>query len=177
MREILNFISVMLLPSLIAVILIYALIKKTPCYETFVHGAKEGLFVSVKILPYLVAIIVSVSMFRASGALDILQNLLSKPLEFLKIPAETLPLMITRSMSGSATLGIFSDIVGDLGANSYASKLSAIIVGSSETTFYVLCVYFGAVGIKKIRYALAVGLLADLFGIFMAIVVSRYFFL
>lgn len=177
MKEILNLISVWLLPVIIVFILLYGLYKKTPCYETFVDGAKEGLTVSIKILPYLVAIIVSVSMFRASGAIEFLSDILSKPLEYLKIPADTLPIMITRSLSGSGTLGIFSEIVNSTGADSYASKLSAIIVGSSETTFYVLAVYFGAVGIKKIRYALIVGLLADLFGIIMAVIVARYFFL
>ena len=177
MKEFLSLLSVWLLPLIISFILIYGCYKKTPCYETFVDGAKEGLFICVKILPYLVAIIVSVSMFRASGAIEFLADILSKPLEYLKIPVDTLPLMITRSLSGSGTLGIFSEIVNSTGTDSYAAKLSAVIVGSSETTFYVLAVYFGAIGIKKIKYALWVGLLADLFGIITAIVVSRYFFL
>lgn len=177
MKEILNILSLWLIPILIIVILIHGMIKKTPCYEVFVDGAKEGLFVAIKILPYLVAIIVSVSMFRASGAIEFLSKILETQLSCLKVPADTLPLMITRSMSGSATLGIFSDIVNTTGVDSYATKLGAIIVGSSETTFYVLAVYFGAIGIKKIRYALVVGLLADLFGILAAIFVARYFFL
>lgn len=177
MKELLTTVSIWLLPLLITLILIHAMVKKVPCYETFVDGAKEGLFVAVKILPYLVAIIVSVSMFRASGAIEFLAGLFSPVIDFLKIPVDSLPLMITRSLSGSASLGILSDIVSSHGADSYASKLSAVIVGSSETTFYVLAVYFGAVGIKKIRYALLVGLLSDLFGIIMAIFVCRYFFL
>lgn len=176
MKEFLNMISLWLIPFIILVILIHGIIKKVPCYETFVDGAKEGLFVAIRILPYLIAIIVSVSMFRASGAIDIIQNVLKTPLEYFKIPIETLPLMITRSMSGSASLGIFSDIASMSGADSYASKLSAIIVGSSETTFYVLAVYFGAVGIKKVRYALIVGILADIFGIILAIIVASRFF-
>lgn len=177
MKEILNVLSLWLIPVLVCIILIHALIKKTPCYEVFVDGAKEGLFVAIKILPYLVAIIVSVSMFRASGAIEFLSQVLSDKLQMFNVPTETLPLMLTRSMSGSATLGIFSDIVNSSGVDSYASKLSAIIVGSSETTFYVLAVYFGAIGIKKIRYALAVGLLSDLFGIIVAVMVAKYFFL
>lgn len=177
MKEILNTISIFLLPTIIGFILIYGIIKKVPCYETFIEGGKEGLNIVVKILPYLVAIIVSVSMFRESGAIDFLSKILSKPLESLKIPSEVLPLMVTRSLSGSATLGILSDTVTSTGADSYASKLSAVIVGSSETTFYVLAVYFGAIGIKKIKFALIVGLLADMFGIIMAVIVSRYFFL
>lgn len=177
MKEIFNLISIWLIPALVAIILIHGLIKKVPCYEVFTDGAKEGLFVAIKILPYLVAIIVSVSMFRASGAIEYLADLLKGPLEYFKIPIDTLPLMITRSMSGSATLGIFSDIVSANGANSYAAKLAAIITGSSETTFYVLAVYFGAVGIKKVRFALLAGVLADIAGIFAAIFVAQYFFL
>ena len=176
MREVLNLISVWLLPIIICTILIYGAFKKVPLYETFTKGAKEGLFVSIKILPYLVAIIVAVSMFRASGALDILYNLFKVPLEALKIPSDTLPLMVTRSLSGSATLGIFSEIVNTNGANSYAAKLAAIITGSSETTFYVIAVYFGAVGIKKFRHAVLTGILADLVGIIVAIFVCRIFF-
>ena len=176
MREALNVISLSLIPFLIVLILFYGLIKRVPCYEVFVSGAKEGLYLAFKILPYLVAIVVSVSMFRASGAIDLLTKMLSPVLEFLKIPVDTFALMITRSISGSASLGIFSDIVNSSGANSFAAKLSAVIVGSSETTFYVLSVYFGSVGIKKMRYALLLGLLADAFGVVMAIFVSKYFF-
>ena len=115
-------------------------------------------------------------MFRASGSIELIQNLFKAPLEYFKIPVETSPLMITRSLSGSATLGILSDIVNQTGVESYASKLSAIIVGSSETTLYVLAVYFGAIGIKNIRYALIVGLSADLFGIIFAVFIASYFF-
>ena len=176
MKEILNILSLWLIPVLVCIILIHALIKKTPCYEVFVDGAKEGLFVAIKILPYLVAIIVSVSMFRASGAIEFLSQVLSDKLQMFNVPTETLPLMLTRSMSGSATLGIFSDIVNSSGVDSYASKLSAIIVGSSETTFYVLAVYFGSVKISKYRYALLSGLAADFIGIAAAVLVCQMFF-
>ena len=117
------------------------------------------------------------TMRQQSRHAKFLSQILSNKLQAINVPTETLPLMLTRSLSGSATLGVFSDIVNSSGVDSYASKLSAIIVGSSETTFYVLAVYFGAIGIKKIRYALAVGLLSDLFGIIMAIIVAKYFFL
>ena len=127
---------------------------------------------------YLIAIImVAVAMFRASGAIDILQNLLKPVLDFFKIPVETLILMITRSLSGSATLGVLSDIVNQTGANSYATKLAAVITGSSETTFYVAAVYFGAVGIKKFRHALLAGILADIAGLVAAIWICSIFFL
>ena len=172
----LNTLSVWILPVIISTILIYGAYKKVPLYETFTDGAKEGFWTAVKILPYLVAIMVAVSMFRSSGALDFLYNVFKTPLEALKIPSDTLSLMITRSLSGSATLGIFSEIVGTHGADSYAAKLSAVITGSSETTFYVIAVYFGAVGVKKLRHAVLTGILSDLVGIICAIIVSRFFF-
>lgn len=176
MKEVLNTISVWILPVIICIILLHGLYKKIPLYETFCDGAKEGFWVAVKILPYLVAIMVAVSMFRASGALEFLYEIFKTPLETLKIPSDTLALMITRSLSGSATLGIFSDIVNTHGADSYAAKLAAVITGSSETTFYVIAVYFGAVGITKLRHALLTGILADIVGIICAVIVSRFFF-
>lgn len=174
MKEILSLISVWILPAIILIILICAIIKKVPAYEAFTEGAKEGFWISVKIIPYLVAIMTAVAMLRASGVIDWLSEILRTPLEFLKIPADVLPLMLTRSLSGGATLGIFSDIVNSNGPDSYAAKLAAVITGSSETTFYVLSVYFGAIGIKKFRHAVLVGILADITGIIAAIFICRW---
>lgn len=176
MINLLSTLSIWVLPVIITVILVCAIYKKVPAYENFVDGAKEGFWTAVKIIPYLVAIMVAVSMFRASGAIDWLGEFLKTPLEALKIPTDTLSLMLTRSLSGSASLGIFSDILNSNGVNSYATKLSAVIVGSSETTFYVLAVYFGSIGIKKFRHAVLVGILADIIGIICAILIcSRLF--
>ncbi len=177
MKEILNLISTLILPLIIVIILFSGFLKKVPVYETFIEGAKDGLKISVKIIPYLIAIMAAVSMFRASGAIEALAEVLKTPLEALKIPVDTLPLMLTRSLSGGATLGIFSDIVNANGANSYAAKLSAVIVGSSETTFYVLSVYFGAIGIKKFRHAILTGILADIIGIAAAIIICNWLLL
>jgi len=177
MKEILNSVSVCILPLIILIILISAFIKKVPAYEAFIEGAKEGFWISVKIIPYLVAIMAAVSMFRASGAIEQLSLLFKDILEFYKIPADTLPLILTRSLSGGATLGVFSDIVNANGADSYAAKLAAVITGSSETTFYVLSVYFGAIGIKKFRHAVLTGILADIAGIIAAIIICRWWFL
>lgn len=170
-------ISLLILPIMILVILSAGIIKKVPVYEEFVEGAKDGFKVSISIIPYLVAIIVGVSMFRASGAIDIIASVFSGILNKLSVPADILPIIITRSLSGSATLGIFSDIANNFGPDSYITKLAAVMVGSSETTFYVLAVYFGSVGIKKYRYALLTGIIADITGIVLAILVSRVFFL
>lgn len=177
MTEILSTISILIIPTLISIILVFGIIKKVDCYNSFTTGAKEGFDVAIRIIPYLVAIMTEVAMLRASGAIEWLAGLLEAPLEALKIPADSLILMITRSLSGSATLGIFSDIVNSNGVDSYAAKLSAVIVGSSETTFYVLAVYFGAVGIKKMRHAVLTGILADLIGIVAAVFIARAMFL
>ena len=176
MSQILNIISLWALPALLIIILTVGIVKKVPIYEEFTDGAKDGFKVAINIIPYLVAIVVGISMLRASGAIEMCANFLAPILTKLHVPADTLPLMIVRSLSGSAALGVFSDIANNLGPDSYATKLAAVLVGSSETTFYVLAVYFGAVGISKIRYALVVGLLADIVGIIAAILVCHILF-
>jgi len=170
-------ISIYILPFMILIILLAGFIKKVPVYEEFIEGAKDGFKVSISIIPYLVAIIVGISMFRASGAIDSITLCFKNVFEKLCIPVDVIPIMITRSLSGSATLGLFSDIANSLGPDNYITKLAAVMVGSSETTFYVLAVYFGSIGIKKFRYALLTGIIADITGIVLAIWVSRLFFL
>ena len=172
-----NLLSLWALPAILLLILTMGLAKKIPIYETFTTGAKDGFKVAVNIIPYLVAIIVAISMFRASGIIEMLELTLSGLLSRIHVPADVIPIMIVRSLSGSAALGVFSDIANTLGPDDYATKLSAIMVGSSETTFYVLAVYFGAVGISKLRYALLVGLLADFIGIVAAVCVCNWMFL
>lgn len=176
-QQIMNLISLWALPFILIVILTMGLFKKVPIYETFTDGAKDGFKVAVNIIPYLVAIIVAISMFKASGIIEIIEHALSGLLALIHVPADVIPLMIVRSLSGSAALGVFSDIANNFGPDDYATKLAAIMVGSSETTFYVLAVYFGAVGITKLRYALLVGLLADFIGIVAAISVCNWMFL
>ncbi len=176
MTKFLNLISLWALPVILITVLTMGLVKKVPIYEEFTDGAKDGFKVAVKIIPYLVAIIVGISMFRASGAIEVIAGWLAPVLTKFNIPSDTLPLMIVRSLSGSGALGIFSDIANNSGPDSYATKLAAVMVGSSETTFYVLAVYFGAVGITKIRYALIVGLIADFIGIVAAILVCNCMF-
>ena len=165
-------ISLYILPIMILSILSLGMAKKVPVYEEFIEGAKDGFKVAVSIIPYLVAIIVAVSMFKASGILDILKNFANS-----FIPHNIIPRIFTRALSASATLGLFSEIAKNLGPDSYVTKLAAIMVGSSETTFYVLAVYFGSIGIKKYRYAILTGIIADITGIVLAILVARMFFL
>lgn len=169
-------ISAAILPVLILIILIFGIVKKVPVYEEFIEGAKDGFKVSVTIIPYLVALIVAIAMFRASGALDLITNWFGFILEKFSISADLLPIMLTRSLSGSATLGLFSELASANGANSFVTMTAAIMVGSSETTFYVLSVYFGSIGIKKFRYAILTGIIADITGIVLAILVAQAFF-
>lgn len=176
-QGLMNTISLWILPAILLIILTVGLVKKVPLYEAFTEGAKDGFSVAVNIIPYLVAILVSISMLRASGAIDMCGSLLSGVLTKISVPVDVLPLMIVRSLSGSAALGVFSDIANNFGPDAYATKLAAVIVGSSETTFYVLAVYFGAVKIAKVRYALLTGLIADAIGVMVAIVVAHQFFL
>ncbi len=170
-------ISAWIIPSIILITLVFAVVKKIPVYETFIDGAKDGLKVTVGIIPYLIAIITAVSMLRASGAIDLAARAFSGCLDYFKIPVDVVPIMFIRSLSGSAVLGLFSEIANNFGPDAYATKLAAIMVGSSETTFYVLSVYFGAVGVKKFRHSLCAGVFADIIGIIAAVLVARWLFL
>lgn len=174
--SIINEVSKWAIPLTLVLIPLWALYKKIEVYDTFVDGAKEGFSVGVKIIPYLVGILVAIGMFRASGAIDIIAKVLSPLLNFIGMPADILPLAIIRPLSGSGALGIMTEIAGKYGGDSYMAKLAAVMTGSSETTFYVLAVYFGAVGIKKVRHALIAGLIADLAGIMSALIICRIVF-
>ena len=176
-KSLIYLISAWIIPSIILITLVFAVVKKIPVYETFIDGAKDGLKVTVGIIPYLIAIITAVSMLRASGAIDLAARAFSGCLDYFKIPVDVVPIMFIRSLSGSAVLGLFSEIAGNFGPDAYATKLAAIMVGSSETTFYVLSVYFGAVGVKKFRHSLCAGVFADIIGIIAAVLVARWLFL
>lgn len=169
--------SIWIIPIIVIGVLIFGLVKKVAIYEVFTEGAKDGLKVAVDIVPYLLAIMVAIAMLRASGAIEIAQHVLNGALSRYDVPADILPIMIVRSLSGSAVLGILSDIANNFGADSYPAKLAAVMAGSSETTFYILSVYFGAVGIKKFRHAMLAGILADITGIVAAVAISRWLFL
>lgn len=175
-KTVVDTISLWLIPIIILGVLICGICRKLPVYEHFVDGAKDGAKVGINIFPYLTAIIIAISMLRASGAIESLTDILGEFLNIIHVPADVLPVMIVRSLSGSAVLGILSDIASSHDINSYTTRLAAIMTGSSETTFYVLAVYFGSIGIKKYRYALLTGILADIAGIITAIFVTYWFF-
>jgi len=152
------------------------LVKKVRVYDSFVSGAKDGITVVLKIFPYLLAIFVAVKSFQASGAFDSVQEFFRGALTALNIPIEVISIAIIKPLSGSASIGIFTEIVKTTGPDSLASRISAVIMGSAETTFYVLAVYLGAVGIKKTRYLIPVCVLSDIVGIIIAISIVKILF-
>jgi spore maturation protein B len=169
-------ISIWLIPLLIIFILLYGTVKQVPTYETFVDGAKEGFGMAISIIPYLVGMLVAISVFRASGAMDFFINLLKPALQAIGVPTEIVPLAFIRPISGTGALGMTSDLIATYGPDSFIGRLASTMQGSTDTTFYVLTVYFGAVGIKKMGDALKVGLLADLVGIIASIAVVTIVF-
>ncbi|OAN42961.1 spore maturation protein [Paramagnetospirillum marisnigri] len=164
-----------IMPGLVAGLLLYGAIRKVRIYECFVDGAKEGFAVAVRIIPYLVAILVAIGMFRASGAMDMVLGPLARLTGPLGIPAEALTMAVMRTLSGSGSYGLLAAQLKDpaIGVDGYLGTLLGTIYGSTETTFYVLAVYFGAVQVRRIRHALAVGLLADAAALIAAVVVCR----
>jgi spore maturation protein B len=156
--------SIWFIPILIGFILLYGTFKRVPTYEAFVEGGKEGFSIAISIIPFLVGMLVAISVFRASGALEYVMFVLNPIFSLFHIPAEVVPLGLMRTISGTGALGMTSDLIAAHGPDSFIGRLASTIQGSTDTTFYVLTVYFGAVGIKKMRYALKVGLLADLIG-------------
>ncbi|MFD1552728.1 hypothetical protein DNU06_08815 [Putridiphycobacter roseus] len=171
--------SSIVLYGLICAFIIMALVKKVNVYESFIEGAKDGFGIAIKIIPYLVAILVSIGVFRASGALDFLIEgfrwffaLFTSSTEFV----DALPTALLRPLSGTGSRGMMLDIFETHGVDSFAGKLSATLQGATDTTFYIVAVYFGSVGIKKTRYAIKAGLIADLAGIVSAIVIAYLFF-
>ncbi|CAG0905967.1 unnamed protein product [Cyprideis torosa] len=164
-KSIIQIISTLAIPMLIFIFIGYGAIKKVKIYEVFVEGAKEGFDVAIRIIPYLVAMLVAIGIFRAGGGMDILISALTPFTNFVGMPAEALPMAIMRPLSGSGSLGIMAEIIATHGPDSFIGILVSTFFGSTETTFYVIAVYFGAVNIRKTRHALAAGLLADIAGI------------
>ncbi|MBE6184615.1 spore maturation protein [Heyndrickxia ginsengihumi] len=171
-----SMISIWMIPIIIAFILLYSIWKKIPAYEVFVEGGKEGIKIAISIIPFLLGMLVAITVFRASGALDYFVGFLKPLLKIFGIPSEVVPLAIIRPISGNAALGLLSDLIATHGPDSLIGRMASVIQGSTDTTLYVLTVYFGAVGIKKMGDALKVGLLADLVGILTAICIVVWMF-
>ncbi len=166
-----------ILPALIVGFLVFGLIRKVPIYEVFVEGAKDGFQVALKIIPYMVAILVAIGMLKASGGLDVIVHALAMFTSVIGLPAEALPMALMRPLSGSGAYGILASIINDpgIGPDSYTGYLVSTLQGSTETTFYVMAVYFGAIQIRRVRHALAAALTADVAGVIFAIIACTLF--
>ena len=176
LRSIIDIISIIAIPLVLIAFLGWGVVKKVKVYEVFVEGAKDGFNVAIRIIPYLVAMLVAIGIFRASGAMDVLTSVLAPVTELIGMPAETLPMALMRPLSGSGSLGIMTELMKVHGPDSFIGVLASTMYGSTETTFYVLAVYFGAVNVRNTRHALPAGLIADLFGMLAAVLITRILF-
>jgi spore maturation protein B len=176
LKNLVSFLSIIAIPAVISVFLLWGLLKRVKVYEVFVEGAKEGFTVAIRIIPYLVAMLVAIGIFRASGAMDFLTIALNPITSLIGFPAEALSMALMRPLSGSGSLGVMTELMKVNGPDSFIGVLASTMYGSSETTFYVLAIYFGSVNIKRIRHSLPAGLLADLAGMLGALFICRLIF-
>jgi len=168
-----------LLFGIIAAFVVAGMCKKVNVYEAFIEGAKGGFETAVRIIPYLVAILVAIGVFRASGAMDVLISGIEKGFELMGINADfvaALPTAFMKPLSGSGARGMMIDAMTTYGVDSFVGRLSCIFQGATDTTFYILAVYFGSVGVRNTRHAVAAGLLTDLVGVLAAIGIAYIFF-
>ncbi len=169
-----RFISAFAVPLMILGIVVFGLVRKVKVYDCFLEGATEGLKCTFNIVAPLVGLVVAISMFRASGAVDMISKLLYPLLKIFAMPVEVLPLALLRPVSGSGSIAILSDIFKNCGPDSVAGNMASVMMGSTETTFYTLAVYFGAVNIKKTRHTLKSALIGDGVGIIMSVFIARF---
>jgi spore maturation protein B len=175
-RAALDAISLWAVPVLLVGIPLVGIIRGVKVYDVFIEGAKEGFDVAVRIIPFLVGILVAIGMFRGSGAMDLLMAALRPLVSATGFPAELVPLAILRSLSGSGSLAFTTDLIKTHGPDSVVARMAATMYGSSETTFYVLAVYFGAVGVRRTRHAVPVALIGDLVAAIAAVAVCAWMF-
>lgn len=169
-------VSSLVIPLLLAVVAMWGMGKRVDVYAALTHGAEEGLTVLLHIIPNLVGLLTAVAMFRASGAMDALSGVFAPVLEFLGIPPETAPLMLIRPVSGGGALAVGSDLMTAYGPDSYIGRVAAVMLGSTETTFYTIAVYYGSAGIQRTRHTIPAALTADLTGFAASALAVRLFF-
>lgn len=174
--RVVNAISLLAIPFLLGFFPLYAVLRRVPVYEEFVEGAKEGFQVALRIIPFLVAMLVAIGVFRSAGAFELLSRMLKPALDLVRFPTELVPLSLMRPLSGSASLGLLSELVKQHGPDSLLARTAATLYGSTETTFYVIAVYFGAVSVKRTRHAVPAGLVADATGAIAAVVICSLVF-
>lgn len=174
MYTLISVISAWAIPVMIVFIPLYAAYRKVPVYESFVDGAKDGFDTAIKIIPHLVGMMVAISVFRASGAMDLLIGWMKPFMESIGVPTEVLPLAFLRPITGAGSLAFTADL--KFGPDSMIGRIASTVQGSTDTTLYVITVYFGAIGIRKAGYALKVGLISDLIGFIASIIVCYMVF-
>ena len=171
-----NTLSKIVIPLFVFFIVFYGFIKKVNLYDSFLEGAKDGLQISVNIFPNVIAMVFAINIFLDSNFVYEILRVFEGFLMKVNIPLDILPMAILRPISGTATLAIMNDIFVSYGPDSYAGRLASVLQGCTDTTIYVLALYFGSIGVKKIRYSLVVGLIADLIGITIAFILTAIFF-
>lgn len=169
-------ISNLLIPLLVLGVILYGIIKKVNVYDVFIDGAKEGIEIGISMFPYMLGMILGINILLKSNFLNLLFGILKPIFDLIKVPIDVLPLALLRPVSGSAALSILNNILSNFGPDSFIGRLSSTLMGSTDTTIYILTLYFGTVGIKKIRYSLWAGLIADLGGIIASIIVVSLIF-
>jgi len=175
-RAALDAVSLWAIPVLLVAIPLAGIIRGVKVYDAFIDGAKEGFEVAVRIIPFLVGILVAIGMFRGSGAMDMLTDALRPALGAVGFPPEVFPLAVMRSLSGSGSLALTTDLVKQFGPDSFLGRTAATLYGSSETTFYVLAVYFGAVGVKRTRHAVPAALIGDVVAAIATVAICTWLF-
>ncbi|AYF54041.1 spore maturation protein [Clostridium sp. K25] len=165
-----------IVPILIGFIVIYGMIKGVKIYECFIEGARDGLKLCFNIYPYLLAMLIAVGVFRGSGALGYFISFIRPIVKFIGLPPEVVPLIMVKPLSGSGAQGVFMDILNQYGADTYIGLVASIIIGSTETIFYTLTVYFGAINIKKIRHTVWAAVMADLTAVIAAVIIAKAIF-
>ncbi len=177
-RSLVNLIAVFAVPLIIAVFVLYALFRKVKVYETFIDGAKEGFDVAIMIIPYLVAILFAIAVFRAGGGEMTFTWMIEKTglPQLIGMPTSVIPLVLIRPLSGSGARGVLLDIFASKGVDSFDGMLASVMMGSTETTFYVLAVYFGSVGVRRTRHAIPACLTGEIVGFLASVIICRAFF-
>lgn len=174
MSEILSIISILFLPILITIILVYAIKQKTPIYDIFINGAKDGLNTCVDILPFIIGIFIAIEALTSSGAMNFIQNLVEPLFSLFHIPKELISLILLRPVSGSGSLVVVERIMQESGPDSFVGRAASVMAGSCETIFYVLALYFGVTSVKKMRHAFSAGLIGYVAGVFASVYICKF---
>ncbi len=171
-----NYIILAIIPIIVGVVTLYGIVRGVKVYECFVEGAKDGISICIRIFPYLLAMLVAVGVFRASGSLNFFTSVMAPIVKIIGLPKEIVPLIFIKPLSGSGAMGVFTDILKQYGADTFIGITASIIMGTTETIFYTLTVYYGAIGVKKIRHTLWAAILADLTAIIMVVTLTKIMF-